>query len=115
MVLINTTTRLCAIIGNPVGHSLSPSIHNAAFSALGLNFVFLAFKVEDVGSALCGLRAMNNFRGMSVTIPHKVEIMKYVDEIPDVDRRIGSINTVINEDGRLIGFERTARVPTRPL
>ena len=104
MVRINTATRLCAIIGNPVGHSLSPSIHNAAFSALGLNFVYLAFKVEDAGSALCGMRAMNNFRGMSVTIPHKVEIMKYVDEIPDVDRRIGSINTVINKDGRLIGF-----------
>lgn len=101
---INTATQLCAIIGNPVGHSLSPSIHNAAFSALGLNFVYLAFKVEDVDSALCGMRALNNFRGMSVTIPHKVEVMKYVDEIPDVDRHIGSINTVINDDGRLTGF-----------
>ncbi|MCK5229284.1 MAG: shikimate dehydrogenase [Desulfobulbaceae bacterium] len=101
---INTATQLCAIIGNPVGHSLSPSIHNAAFLALGLNFVYLAFKVEDVGSALCGMRALNNFRGMSVTIPHKVEVMKYVDEIPDVDRHIGSINTVINNDGLLTGF-----------
>jgi len=51
-----------------------------------------------------GMRAMDNFRGMSVTIPHKIEAMKYLDEIPDVDRHIGSINTIINEGGRLVGL-----------
>lgn len=101
---INTATKLCAIIGNPVAHSMSPAIHNAAFTTLGLNFIYVAFRVIDVGQALAGMRALENFRGLSVTIPHKVEIMKYMDEIPAVDRHIGSINTVINEDGRLIGF-----------
>jgi shikimate dehydrogenase len=101
---ISPKTQLCAVIGNPVEHSLSPAIHNAAFAGLGLDFVYAAFRVEDVAAALAGMRALENFRGMSVTIPHKIEVMKHVDEIPEVDRRIGSINTVINEDGRLRGF-----------
>jgi len=101
---ISPKTRVCAIIGNPVGHSMSPAIHNAAFAALGLDFVYVGFRVEDVKSALAGMRALENFRGMSVTIPHKIEIMQYMDEIPEVDRHIGSINTVINENGRLIGL-----------
>ena len=101
---INTKTKVCAIIGNPVSHSLSPAIHNAAFSARDLNFVYVAFPVEDVKNALAGMRALPNFRGMSVTIPHKIEVMKHVDEISDVDRNIGSINTVINENGKLIGL-----------
>jgi shikimate dehydrogenase len=101
---INTGTQLCAIIGNPVSHSLSPAIHNAAFEAKGLNFIYVAFRVEDVKNALAGMRALENFRGMSVTIPHKIEIMKYMDEISDLDRHIGSINTVINEKGRLMGL-----------
>jgi shikimate dehydrogenase len=101
---ISPATRLCAVIGNPVAHSLSPALHNAAFNELGLDFVYLAFRVEDAKTALAGMRALNNFRGMSVTIPHKIEIMNYVDEIAEVDRSIGSINTVINENGRLIGL-----------
>ena len=101
---ISPATRLCAVIGNPVAHSLSPAIHNAAFNELGLDFVYLAFRVEDAKTALAGMRALNNFRGMSVTIPHKIEIMNYLDEIAEVDRSIGSINTVINENGRLIGL-----------
>lgn len=101
---ISPATRLCAVIGNPVGHSLSPALHNAAFDALGLDFVYVAFRVEDLQGAMGGMRALENFRGMSVTIPHKIEIMNYLDEIDDVDRSIGSINTVINEGGRLVGF-----------
>lgn len=101
---ISTSTQICAIIGNPVAHSLSPAIHNAAFEFLDLNFVYVAFKVEDVKSALAGVRALGNFRGLSVTIPHKIEAMKYVDEIAEVDRSIGSINTVIHEQDKLIGL-----------
>jgi len=101
---ISPSTRVCAIIGNPVGHSLSPAIHNAAFAALGLDFVYVGFRVENVGQALAGMRALENFRGLSVTIPHKIEVMKHVDEIPEVDRHIGSINTVINEGGKLVGL-----------
>ncbi len=71
---------------------------------LGFDSIYVAFQVEDVKSALAGMRALDNFRGMSVTIPHKIEVMQYVDEIADVDRHIGSINTVVKEDGKLIGF-----------
>ena len=101
---IAASTKLCAVIGNPVAHSLSPALHNAAFDELDLDFVYVAFRVEDVKSALAGMRALENFRGMSVTIPHKIEAMRHVDEIAEVDRAIGSINTIINENGKLIGL-----------
>jgi shikimate dehydrogenase len=64
----------------------------------------VACPVEDVKGALAGMRAIKNFRGMSVTIPHKTEVMKYVDEIAAVDRSIGSINTIIHEEDKLIGL-----------
>jgi shikimate dehydrogenase len=101
---ISFSTQLCAVIGNPVAHSLSPAIHNAAFEALDLDFIYIPCQVEDVKSALAGMRAFHNFRGMSVTIPHKVEAMKYVDEIAEADRTIGSINTIIKEQGKLVGL-----------
>ena len=83
---------------------MSPVIHNAALDLLNLDYVYVAFKVEDLKNALSGMRALTSFRGLSVTIPHKIEVMKYVDEINDIDRSIGSINTVINENGKLIGM-----------
>ena len=101
---ISPKTQLCALIGNPVGHSMSPAIHNAAFAATGQDFVYVACQVENVAGALAGMKALGNFRGMSVTIPHKIEVMQYVDEIAEVDRAIGSINTVINDNGKLIGL-----------
>jgi len=101
---ISFRTQVCAVIGNPVSHSLSPAIHNAAFEFLDLDFIYLACPVEDVKGAIAGMRAIKNFRGMSVTIPHKIEVMKYMDEIATVDRNIGSINTVLHEKDRLIGL-----------
>lgn len=101
---LSPSTQLCAVIGNPVSHSLSPAIHNRAFQELGLDFVYLAFRVEDVGAAVAGMRALENFRGMSVTIPHKVSIIEHLDEVAEVDQQIGSINTVVSEGGRLRGF-----------
>ncbi len=101
---VNPNTQLCAVIGNPVSHSLSPAIHNRAFQELGLDFVYLAFRVEDVRSAVSGMRALENFRGLSVTIPHKVAIIDHLDEVAEVDAQIGSINTVVNEAGSLRGF-----------
>ncbi|NOY13927.1 MAG: shikimate dehydrogenase [Deltaproteobacteria bacterium] len=101
---ISPRTQLCALIGNPVGHSMSPAIHNAAFAATGQDFVYVACQVEDVAAALAGMRALGNFRGMSVTIPHKIEVMKHVDEIAEVDRAIGSINTIVSDNGKLIGL-----------
>lgn len=101
---ISSRTQLCAVIGNPLGHSLSPAIHNAAFAELGLDFIYLAFQVEQAASAVTCMRALEQFKGLSVTIPHKVAIMAEMDEIAEIDREIGAINTVIKEGGRLVGF-----------
>jgi len=101
---IAPSTRVCAVIGNPVAHSMSPAIHNRAFAELGLDYVYVAFRVEDVGGAVAGMRALENFRGLSVTIPHKVSIIQHLDEVAEVDRQIGSVNTVVNDGGRLKGF-----------
>ncbi len=103
MKSIDTQTKLCAVIGHPVGHSLSPAIHNAAFAQLGLNFVYLAFDVTDVKSVLAGMRAMPSWRGLSVTIPHKLAVIEHLDEIDPIARHIGSVNTITNEDGKLLG------------
>ncbi len=101
---IGPKTKLCALIGNPVEHSMSPAIHNRAFAELGLDYVYLAFRVEDVGAAIAGMRALENFRGLSVTIPHKVAVIRHLDEVNAVDRGIGSVNTVLNDGGKLKGF-----------
>ncbi len=101
---ITPSTAVCALIGDPVAHSLSPAMHNRAFTELGLDYVYVAFRVEDVAGAVAGMRAFENFRGMSVTIPHKVSIIDYLDEVAEVDRRIGSVNTVVKDGGRLKGF-----------
>ena len=100
---IDTDTQLCGVIGNPVGHSLSPRIHNAAYDAAGLNFVYLAFEISDVAGCLAGIRTMPNFRGLSVTIPHKMAVMEHLDELEAMAEKVGSVNTVTNEGGRLIG------------
>ncbi len=100
---IDTSTRLCAVIGHPVGHSLSPLMHNAAYAAAGLNYVYLAFDVEDVGACLAGMRALASFRGLSVTIPHKLAVMAHLDEIEPMAQHVGSVNTITNEGGRLVG------------
>ena len=101
---IRPSTQLCAVIGDPVAHSMSPALHNRAFAELGLDYVYVAFRVEDVGAAIAGMRALQNFRGMSVTIPHKVSVIKHLDDVAEVDRGIGSVNTVVNDGGRLKGF-----------
>ena len=99
---ITTQTQWCGIIGNPVEHSLSPAIHNAAFQKMGLDLVYLAFRVEALGDAMKGLRALGNARGFSVTIPHKVAAIPFLDEVEPTAKHIGAINTiVVRPDGSL--------------
>src|SRR5512142_2559390 len=102
--VLDAHTQTCAIFGHPVGHSLSPAIHNAAFAALGLNMVYVAHDVQpaELAAAMAGIRALG-YRGLSITIPHKVAALALVDDVDDTARRIGCINTVINEAGTLKG------------
>lgn len=112
---ITTRTQLCGLLGNPVDHSLSPAIHNAAFQALGLDFVYLAFKVEDLEGAVRGIRALGNLRGFSVTIPHKVAVLPLLDEVEPTAKHIGSVNTIVVERGRLTGYNTDASGALRAL
>jgi len=112
---IDARTQFCGVIGNPVGHSLSPAIHNAAFHKLGLNFVYVAWQVEAIGDAIKGLRALGNFRGASVTIPHKVAAIPFLDHVEPTARRIGAINTIVAEKGELTGYNTDATGALRAL
>ncbi len=112
---INNQTQWCGVIGNPVDHSLSPAIHNAAFQKMGLNLVYLALRVESIGDALKGLRALGNARGFSVTIPHKVTAIPFLDEIEPTAKSIGAINTIVVDQGKLKGYNTDASGALRAL
>jgi shikimate dehydrogenase len=112
---IDARTQFCGVIGNPVGHSLSPAIHNAAFRKLGLNFVYLAWQVELIGDAIKGLRALGNFRGASVTIPYKVAAIPFLDHVEVTAQRIGAINTIVAEKSELTGYNTDATGALRAL
>ena len=92
------------MIGHPVGHSLSPVLHNAAFSALGLDWAYVAFDVPagSVGAALDGMRALG-IEGLSVTTPHKDEVARLVDRRSPVADRLGAVNTVVRVGEELVG------------
>jgi len=106
---ITGKTGVCGVIGDPVGHTVSPAMHNAAFSALGLNFVYMPFRVpkKDLADAVQGMRALN-IRGLNVTIPHKVEVMALLDEIEPSARAIGAVNVIVNDKGLLKGCNTDA-------
>jgi len=104
-MIITGKTRACGVIGDPINHSLSPIIQNAAFEALDLNFVFLAYKVKTSGleDAVNGARALN-IRGLNVTMPHKTRIIDFLDRIDLSAQIIKSVNTVLNKENLLFGF-----------
>jgi shikimate dehydrogenase len=96
-------TPLYAVIGNPIGHSLSPLMHNSALAHSGLSGCYLAFRVDNIAAAVDGIRSLG-IRGASVTIPHKVAVMEYLDEVDSMALEIGAVNTIINRDGNLHGY-----------
>lgn len=104
---LSAKTKICLIIGDPISHSLSPAMHNAGYEALGIDnqFVFLGakVKVEDVSVVADAMKRMG-IHGLTCTIPHKIEIMKFLDKIDETAKKIGAVNTVLNQNGRLIGF-----------
>lgn len=93
--MITGSTNIAGLIGHPVEHSFSPPMHNAAFNALNMDWTYVAFDVEpsNLKSAIDGARSLN-IKGLNVTIPHKIEVMKYLDEIDEVARLIGAVNTI---------------------
>lgn len=104
MSRIDASFRVCALFGFPARHSLGPALHNAGFEALNLPLVYVAHDVEParLPEAFAGARALG-YRGLSITMPHKVAALRLVDEVDEMARAIGCINTVVNHDGRLAG------------
>lgn len=99
-------TRICYLIGYPVGHSLSAIMHNAAFSHLGLDYRYelRSVKLEDLEAFALSMLKTPEVRGANVTIPHKIAVVRYLDEIDVVAARIGAVNTIVNDAGRLRGY-----------
>ena len=102
---VESKTKIYGIFGHPIEHSLSPVMHNNAFSELGLNSVYVAFDVPPtkIREAVGAIGALG-ISGINVTIPHKESIMAYLDEISTDAMLVGAVNTVNNVEGRLVGF-----------
>lgn len=108
MVFTGKTKNL-GVIGYPIKHSLSPVIQNTAIQEAGIDYAYIAMPVapDELENAVAGLKALN-FIGFNVTIPHKVNIMKYLDEIDEMAKLIGAVNTVHIKDGKLYGYNTDA-------
>ena len=115
--MLDAETRLVALLGDPIGHSRSPALHNAAFRQLGLDWAYVACRVERerLGEAIAGLRALN-FAGANVTVPHKEAVMAHLDALTPTAETIGAVNTIIHSvDGQLLGDNTDADGFLRPL
>lgn len=102
---ISGRTQIYGVIGDPIAHSLSPAMHNAAFQSLKLDCIYLAFNVKSdkVEDALKGMRSLG-IHGLNVTMPHKKAVIPYLDEVDKTARFLSSVNTIFNDNGRLRGF-----------
>ncbi len=94
-----------AVIGDPIDHSLSPTIHNAAYRELDLECTYIAYRVNK-GELATGIESLKKIKiaGFNVTVPHKIEMIKYLDNLDETCKKIGAVNTVLNDDGILRGF-----------
>ena len=99
----NQQAKIYGVLGNPIGHSLSPVMHNAAFKAAGVNALYAAFESSDLEGSIRGIRALG-VCGMSVTIPFKTSVIPYLDELDSLAEKIGAVNTIVNVKGRLKGY-----------
>jgi shikimate dehydrogenase len=101
---IRGTTRLLGILGKPLSHSYSPAMHNGGIRGLGLDLVYLPFSVEASGLAtLLGALKSVGFLGVNVTMPHKQAVVPLCDEVSDLSRVMGAVNTITHRDGKLLG------------
>lgn len=108
--------RTYCLIGDPVSHSLSPAMHNAAFKSLSMDDVYIAYKVSshELESSVESLRSVN-ISGFNVTIPHKIAVLQYLDEVDLLSRKAGAVNTVASIDGRFKGFNTDIQGFLQPL
>ena len=108
-MVISGRTGICGIIGDPIEHTMSPVMHNAAFKNMGVDYVYLPFRVkaEELGQAIAGMRALN-IKGLNITIPHKVAVLQFLDELDPLADKIGAVNTIVNDDGVLKGYNTDA-------
>ncbi|HEY42051.1 MAG TPA: shikimate dehydrogenase [Dehalococcoidia bacterium] len=106
---ITGKTKLCGLIGEPVEHTMSPAMHNAAYREMGLDYVYVPFRVrpDNLGRAIDGMRAFN-IRGLNVTIPHKVGVIPFLDKLDTLAEKIGAVNTIVNDNGILTGYNTDA-------
>ncbi|WP_457555313.1 shikimate dehydrogenase [Candidatus Pyrohabitans sp.] len=102
--MVDARTKVFAVIGSPVEHSLSPQMHNASFAELGLNCIYVAHRVEanELRDAVAGFKALK-YGGVNVTLPHKQAVLSYVSELSDEARAIGAVNTLEFRKGRVVG------------
>lgn len=101
--VIGPETQLNAVTGFPLGHTLSPKLHGRIYGMLKINAVMLAFPQENIEAMIKTVRALN-IGLLAVTLPHKQEVMKYLDHIDETAKKIGAVNTVINRGGKLYGY-----------
>lgn len=108
--------KVCALLGDPIDQSLSPDMHNAAFKDKGLNYIYIASRVKPLSlkEAIEGCRALG-IHGLNITIPHKVSVMEMLDELDEKSRQIGAVNTVVNSNGVLKGYNTDADGFTKAL
>lgn len=113
---ISAKSRLLGIIGDPIEHSMSPVIQNAALRDAGTDYIYLAFRVkrEALEQAIIGMRALN-IAGLNVTIPHKVAVIQLLDRLDHLAEMIGSVNTIVNDGGILTGYNTDATGFLKPL
>ncbi len=111
---IDADTDLFCVLGDPVGHSLGPLMHNAAFAHTGYNGVYVAFRVTAIAAAVAGMRALG-IRGASITLPHKVAALAHVDEADEGARKIGAVNTLLNRGGRVCARNTDSQGAVRAL
>lgn len=107
---INGLTKVCGIFGDPIKHSFSPAMHNAAFAAAGLDYIYVPFQIAKLAlsDAVKAIPALN-LVGVNITIPHKEAVLPYLDEISLEAGLIGAVNTIVNRQGRLYGDNTDGR------
>lgn len=104
---IDPETKVFGIIGYPLTHSLSPVMHNRAFKEKRINAIYLYFPCKDVKGVIPGIKSLS-IRGLSVTIPYKEKICLYLDELDPLAEEIGAVNTLLNKEGHIIGYNTDA-------